>query len=195
MSESIYLIYKHTSPSGKSYIGQTKNPRKRYLEHQRSSSCIAFAAAIKKYGGLDNFTYEILEENLSIEKANEQEQFYIHKYDTFYPNGYNLTTGGSNCIRSEETRRKLGYPKTEEHKQKLSDNSPNKGKPGRMKDKKHTEEALQKMMGHPVLDETRQKLSVYRKGKPSSSKGRKRIIDSETGKISYIKRDIVNIPL
>ena len=34
MSESIYIIYKYTSPSGKSYIGQTKNPiqRKRSLK-------------------------------------------------------------------------------------------------------------------------------------------------------------------
>jgi predicted GIY-YIG superfamily endonuclease len=45
-----YLIYKHTSPSSKSYIGQTKQYKRRCYEHQYYNGCIAFKNAIKKYG-------------------------------------------------------------------------------------------------------------------------------------------------
>lgn len=41
MSNNIYLIYKHTSPSGKSYIGLTNNYQRRCREHKSSNICIA----------------------------------------------------------------------------------------------------------------------------------------------------------
>lgn len=102
-----YLIYKHTSPSGKSYIGQTNNYNKRCNHHRSvSSNCRVFTNAIKYYGW-DNFTHEILHKNLSLEEANELESICILEHNTLSPNGYNLKTGGLNSNHSQETIEKM----------------------------------------------------------------------------------------
>lgn len=119
-----YLVYKHTSPSGKSYIGQTCDYDYRCWRHQQSSSkCKAFAAAIKKYGW-DNFTHEILYDGLTQEQANFREQQAINEYGTVAPCGYNLTTGGDSWERLPSTRAKLseagkGRKRSEETKAKI----------------------------------------------------------------------------
>ena len=65
-----YTVYKHTSPSGKVYIGITKrkpeyrwNKGKGYRKDQ-----LLFYRAIKKYGW-GNFTHEILYTGLSEKDA------------------------------------------------------------------------------------------------------------------------------
>lgn len=91
-----YLIYKHTSPSGKSYIGQTGAFKRRTQEHLSSKSCCrAFLKAIQKYGW-ESFTHEILAQELTLDEANRLEKKYIVEHNTLVPNGYNLTSGGSN---------------------------------------------------------------------------------------------------
>lgn len=84
-----YMIYKHTSPDGKSYIGQTTNYCKRSDEHRNSYTNPFFLEAINKYGW-DNFTHEILIYVLTREDANILEAMYINKYNSLHPNGYNL---------------------------------------------------------------------------------------------------------
>lgn len=102
----MYLIYKHTSPSGKSYIGQTNDYDRRCRDHQQPSSrCVKFRAAINKYGW-DNFTHEILEESLTLLLANEQEEYWINFYDCVN-SGYNLLNGGLNRTHAEETKVKF----------------------------------------------------------------------------------------
>jgi group I intron endonuclease len=118
-----YLIYKYTSPSGKSYIGQTRNLKGRIQKHKTTTYCRAFANALAKYG-YDNFLFEILEDGLSLEQANDREEYFIRSYDTLSPNGYNLLSGGLNRIPSEETRQKViaaltGRPVSEETKRKI----------------------------------------------------------------------------
>lgn len=136
------------SPSGKSYIGQTCNPEKRQRVHKSGrSGCKAFTSAILKYGW-DNFVYEVIEADLSLENANILEEFYIDKFNTLHPNGYNLTFGGSNKKHTEETKTKISakrkgwnnpkkgistgrtFNHTEEAKRKISENHArfNKGK-------------------------------------------------------------------
>ncbi|MDD4242770.1 MAG: NUMOD3 domain-containing DNA-binding protein [Bacilli bacterium] len=117
-----YLIYKYTSPSGKSYIGQTCNLRRRLIEHKNKNGCIAFHNAILKYG-FENFIEEILEENLTLEEANERESYWIKTENTLAPNGYNLHTGGLNHTISEETRKRMSEAKqniSEETLRKMS---------------------------------------------------------------------------
>ena len=177
------IIYKYTSPSGKSYIGQTVRPEERMAKHRRmAGDDCAFHRAIKKYG-FENFTYEVL---MTIDLEDKQElkqkldffeKFYIRKYKTF-ENGYNMTAGGGGClgfshIVSEEAKEKLSIAHTgkklsEEHKKKISDG--NKGKvfsedtKGRMsaaqknrseEHKKHLSEAQK---GKTLSEEHRQKL-------------------------------------
>jgi group I intron endonuclease len=99
-----YVVYKHTSPSGKSYIGLTNDYKRRCKDHQdiEKSYCRVFKTAIVKYGW-DNFTHEILYENLTKEEAKILEGESILKFNSVVPNGYNLTLGGENCVHSEET--------------------------------------------------------------------------------------------
>jgi group I intron endonuclease len=117
------FIYCLRSPSGKCYIGQTRRPiQKRLREHKKQiPGCIALNNAISKYG-FENFKIEILlEVNDSV--LNEYEKKFIDSYNTIYPNGYNIRSGGSenstHCIESCERMRQA----------KLGDKNPNFGKP------------------------------------------------------------------
>lgn len=94
------IIYYAISPSGKGYVGQTTQllrqriaTHKNFAEKERDN--FVFHKAIRKYG-FDNFTWEILEENIqTIEELNEREQYWIKEKRT-YPDGYNMTPGGDN---------------------------------------------------------------------------------------------------
>lgn len=94
----IYCIYKLTSPSGKIYIGQTKDFKKRMSQYRQGAAKGQryLRAAIKKYTW-DNFSYEILKElrTHSSEKLDKWEIYYIQKYKSTDPEiGYNISTGG-----------------------------------------------------------------------------------------------------
>lgn len=110
-------IYKHTSPSGKSYVGQTRQEKpsmrwkhgKGYLKGSQST---ALSGAIRKYGW-KCFTHEILEtvevesEIELVEILNQLEEDYILRLGTLAPNGYNLGTGGRAHIVLDSTRGKM----------------------------------------------------------------------------------------
>lgn len=104
-------IYMFTNnKNGMSYIGQSTNIDRRYQEHKtrKKEEQTFFHDAIQKFG-FDNFSFQILEE-CSVADLNEREKYYIKKYQTRYPNGYNLTSGGN-----EPHANKLLYPE-EAHK-------------------------------------------------------------------------------
>lgn len=147
-----------------------------------------FKKAIKKYGR-ENFTREILKECETIEEARNLEVFYIEKYKTLSPNGYNFhPTGGptnKGGFHSEETKRKmseaakkrwgkkeerekqskrlcsLNLTHTEEFKKKIGDIQ--RGKISPMRGKKHTEETKNKIrkirFGTKLSEETKEKIS------------------------------------
>jgi group I intron endonuclease len=158
-----YLIYKHTSPSGKSYIGQTNNYDRRCREHQSSTDCRYLSRAIKKYGW-DSFQHELLIEGLSLDEANRWEEVLIKELNTLAPNGYNLNTGGLNSRLSEETKAKMTTAKRNmsvETKAKMS--IAHLGK----KQGPHTEDTKAKMRAakQNISDETRAKMSAAKQGK------------------------------
>lgn len=100
----MYLVYKHTSPSGKAYIGLTQDYDQRSIYHRNpNSKCKAFLAAIKKYGW-DSFSHEILLQDLTVSEANEAEVRLIAEHQTLWPSGYNLTTGGDAYEMSDFTK-------------------------------------------------------------------------------------------
>lgn len=106
-------IYKLTSPSGKSYIGQTRQsePEKRWNNGRGYLKCKqdnAISRAVRKYKW-KNFKKEIIwEGNIeNINELNELEKKFIEEYNTLIPNGYNIDKGGKNKILSEETKRKM----------------------------------------------------------------------------------------
>lgn len=104
--EKRYIVYKHTSPSGKCYIGITNNYKRRTYQHKTDIVNRPFSKAIIKYGW-DNIIHEILEENLTLREANIKEKYYIQEFNSLTPNGYNLTTGGEGYILAEEVKEKL----------------------------------------------------------------------------------------
>ena len=77
----MWCIYKHTSKTtGKIYIGQTNNIRDRW-KPSAYKTCPKFYTAIQTYGWED-FEHVVLEDNLTLEEANERETYYIQLYDS-----------------------------------------------------------------------------------------------------------------
>lgn len=100
-----YCIYCHTNKiNGKKYIGQTKDYFKR-CQPANYKGCTKFYNTILKYGW-DNFDHGLLEENLTLQEANEKEEYYI-KFFQSIERGYNIKSGGLNNIYSEESKRKM----------------------------------------------------------------------------------------
>lgn len=129
----IGYIYKHTSPSGSSYIGKSLDViGKRWQDHVRAAYDEKYKEynyplqrAIRKYGE-DSFVTEILEDNVPEDLLPELEILYIEKYDTFY-NGYNQTKGGEGVSgeRSEQAKENIAKANkeriwTDEMKNKMS---------------------------------------------------------------------------
>lgn len=111
-----YVVYKHTAPNGKAYVGLTKDYQARNRCHKHGATgCAAFVAAVKKHGW-DSFTHEVLIENLDLVAANFFERLFIVAENTMAPAGYNLKEGGASAPCSKETREKIskaqkGIPK------------------------------------------------------------------------------------
>lgn len=214
MIENKYLVYKHTSPSGKSYVGLTNNLTKRNSKHRRDSGCIAFYTAIQKYGWY-SFSHEILVDNLSLEEANDWEKFFIKIENSLAPNGYNLKDGGNSFTHSAETRAKIanslnGKKASLETRAKIS--AGNKGKvnspetrakmSASQKGKKRSPEAIINMSnaqkgkvspnkGKRLSDEQKAKMSAASKGRVSPNKGKKSIRRVEKEDVRSKKRKAV----
>lgn len=128
-----WIIYVHQSPSGKVYIGKTKQrPINRWgynginYFYNRNTK---FASAIKKYGW-DNFQHFIIAKNLTLEVANYIERALIHYHRDVLNNCYNLADGGegNGHLHSDNTKKKLrdlnkGKKLSEETKLKMSKSS------------------------------------------------------------------------
>lgn len=125
-------IYKWTSPSGKSYIGQAVNLRRRKNDFLRfkdeyTSKGSAIDNARRKYNKVEDWKYEVLE-YAEKEQLNELEINYIKKYNTKDSKiGYNSTYGGDGAKGV-----KWGTPKQIEaikHRRSFAGkNNPNYGK-------------------------------------------------------------------
>jgi group I intron endonuclease len=146
-----------------SYVGQTtQDLNERWRQHKKTkTNCRYLKAALNKYG-IENFDFKLIcigfDSNL-----NDLEIFYINKFNSIAPNGYNLRSGGNNGGKhNEETKRKisetlkktlsitkrenkLGKAHTEETKLKISNS--NKGK----KHKIETIEKCRMKTKHTVL--------------------------------------------
>ena len=168
-------IYKHTSPSGKVYIGQTgQKPENRWRNGRGYKEGTLFFSAIQKYGW-DNIEHQILFSNLDQLNADIIEEDLIYYYKQI-GKSYNLASGGSvnrGWKMSDEAKEKLrilstGRTHSDEAKEKirlskLGEKNPNYGK--------------------SPSEETREKISKAGKGR-----GAKRVkqIDPESGEVVKI---------
>ena len=139
-----YLVYKHTTPSGKVYIGLTKQTaNNRWKKGQGYTSSPHFYKAIKKYGW-DNIKHEVVHEWLSRDEAVWLERELIRECNSNNPVfGYNETDGGDLGVRfNDSVRQRISenkknyYRDHPEEKEKIAN---------RVKGFKHSEEAKKKM--------------------------------------------------
>jgi len=150
-------IYKITSPSGKSYIGQTVDDKveSRWAKEKNKPHGLLIHV-FKKYGH-ENCKFEKLFE-VSYrthgyrweEFLDFWEKFEIREQDTLRPRGYNSTSGGKNCYQVHTTvRKKLSIaqlnrpPMTDETRKKMSISRT--GEKHHMYGKKHSKYSLEKM--------------------------------------------------
>lgn len=147
--DSKFLVYVHTSPNGKKYVGITsKSCEERWRGGSGYRDNLHFYNAIQKYGW-DSFLHEVVASDLSLEDACALESFLINKFDTMNPDcGYNHTTGGNWATPDEPTRKKISRAL----KRVKSD----------PKHRKHMSDVLK---GHPVSAETRKKIADANRGR------------------------------
>lgn len=96
------VLYKLTSPSGKSYIGiSSKDLDARWRKHVEHAlgkrDAGALYAALRKYGP-DTFTREVLVEEEDWELLCNLERDAIKAHGTLSPGGYNMTIGGEGTV-------------------------------------------------------------------------------------------------
>lgn len=123
-----WIVYRHTSPSGKVYIGITSNLKNRWRLNGRNYCTYnsIFKNAIEKYGW-ENIQHEVILDGVLKSEAVYTEKYLIRWYKT-HNMSYNITDGGEGvCGRksSQETIEKIrnarkGKPLSEEHKMKIS---------------------------------------------------------------------------
>lgn len=93
MKKDIYIIKNKINE--KVYIGQTVNPNQRWAQYKsavkKNPGEQLITKAMNKYG-FEVFWMEILESG--IENYDEREQYWIKKYNSITPNGYNIADGG-----------------------------------------------------------------------------------------------------
>lgn len=102
-----YTVYKHTSPSGKAYIGITNDYKKRCREHRhaaKNDSGFTFHRAIRKYSW-ESFKHEIVTDNITKSEAVRIEALLIKELNTLVPNGYNILSSAEGMDSSEERRK------------------------------------------------------------------------------------------
>lgn len=156
--------------NGKQYVGQASDFKRREYDWSNLNTPYAgdyINKARKKYG-LESWSVEILKECNSSEELNHWEMYFIKKFNTKRPFGYNLNDGGkgqSGFHHSDETKKKLskshlgrnkGIPRSEDVKRKISET-------------KSGIKTSSGMTGHHHSDESKNKMSRARKGKPSNA--------------------------
>jgi group I intron endonuclease len=159
------LIYKATSPNGKIYIGQTSRTLEKRIKYHKYDSKkqrthhLKFYRAITKYG-IDNFRWEIIEDNIDENLLDIKECEWIEKYNS-HKEGYNSTIGGNsqhmrknppskNPITAKKISNALkGTKKTKEHCENISQTKKEMFAKGLltnpMKGKHHSEDSKKKI--------------------------------------------------
>ena len=180
--EKLFIIYKVTHlVTLRTYIGQTKNglEHRRYQHLRDSREQIGSGllhAAIREFG-IDQFSWEILEECRDREHLNERERFYIKLLNTLHPNGYNRDSGGKAGKEfSEQTIEKLRNLNTAEKNPMFGKPAWNRGVPAseetRIK-QSQARIALADMPGfvHPTLGQKRTPEQIEKSSKGPRMRG------------------------
>ena len=152
----IYLIT-HTE-SGRKYVGQSVDIRRRINDHARGCSPTRIGCAVRKYGW-PAFSIETLE-LCNQDELNAAEMKWVQHHDCVSPRGFNLTSGGSLQKKySAETKAKIGAANAR---------------------RIVTAETRAKLRAKTCTDETKAKISAARTGKKASEATKLKISAAST---------------
>ena len=181
--ERKWSVYRHTSPSGKVYIGITaRSPKRRWENGKGYKRNVLFCKAIQKYGW-DNIKHEVLFTGLLEERAKQLEINLIRHYKGLGIS-YNITDGGDGVVGVPDSPKRLeavrrywtGRHLSDEAKAKIS--KANKGNQAR-KGMHNSKEAIAKRL------ETIRKNGGQKRRLPSEVLTR---IRRETAKVIPVKQ-------
>jgi len=168
--------------NGKSYVGKwhLDSPKGRFSTHKRNASDEKHQEhvyrAIRR-DGVENVDFTLIcvcknEDLVDLEKT------YIKEFDTFGPNGYNMTSGGEGIPGYRHT------PKTIEHLRIQST--------GKFPDAEIRKRISDGLKGHTVSAKTREKQRIASTGVPKSAETLKKISDGGKGRVKS-KEECENI--
>lgn len=144
MDNKTYTVYKHTTPTGKVYVGITKQkPTRRWQAGHGYESGARFKYAVQKHGW-NNITHEVIESGLNKAEAKAREIYYIKLYDSTNPEkGYNVSPGGDKQIITEEQKLKISATLT-----------------GRKLPRETREKMSASRLGHTTSNNTKEKIAA-----------------------------------
>ena len=191
--------------NGYCYIGSTINCEGRRKVHFRSLKkgthhCRHLQRAWNKYSE-ENFKFSVLEKFVfeNNEKLIEREQFWLDSFpETIKYNSAPLAGTNYGCKHSKEanlkkSQRRLGTHQTEECKKRLSEMRKGVKNPmyGKQISQKHKETISKANKGKSRHTEEGKKrigvaMSLRMKGKTAHNKGKKRVLNLDTGKYVYL---------
>lgn len=184
------VIYLRTNlTNGMQYVGQTVNFPKREshwkcLKHRYANQLLTDDR--EKYG-FDSFNVEILKECDNID-LDFWERYYIEKYNTVFPNGYNANEGGTiNFKHSENTKKKISEANSGENNGMFGVAPWNKGSTLSTEIKQKlsvSHKGNKSALGHILTDESKQKISKSKKGVPNLALSKAVIQVSQNGEIT-----------
>lgn len=172
-SSPITGIYKITSPSGKIYIGQSVNIKKRWKNYEGMHNNVCgphLLRSLKKYGP-ENHKFEVIEE-CSVEQLNKQETHWKQIE-------LNKVNGDWSKVLFCELYDEGGGPRSEQVIEKIRQGNTGKKRPkgfgerlsqktkGKPKPEGYSEKIRQIHLGKTRPEGTGQKISAARKGVPN----------------------------
>lgn len=161
MANKTYIVYKHTTPDGKVYIGATNQTAiHRWGLNGNKYAKQPFGKAIEIFGW-DNICHEILYNGLTKEEAESIERSLISQYNSRDPAyGYNRRDGGNIATCSEESKEKIskalkGRKLTDEHRTNIA-----RCRTGWYFSEEVREKISEKKHGQNPSEETKEKLRL-----------------------------------
>ena len=195
-------IYKITSPTGKVYIGQSNNLKKRWSRY-KSLNCkqqYRIINSLKKHG-VENHQFDTIE-YCSEDELNCSERFWQDQFDVLGKNGLNcvLTVcGEKRRVLSDEFKKRISQTNTgkkasEETKKKMSDSR--KGIPKSEETKKRMSERqkgeLNHSYGKKLTENHKQKISKSTLGKKHSEESKSKMSPSKIGENNVTSKLVLN---
>lgn len=170
-------IYKILSPTGKVYIGQSLDIKKRWRAHVYNVGRSKLLNSLRKHGN-SNHVFSIVHElpkDVTQDVLNIYEQIYIDAYRDLGIDLLNLREGGSRGTHSLETRKiisekGMGRRLSEKHKAAIS-----------LLHKGHKYN-----LGRKQTEEHKQKIRLKQKGRVHTLEHNKKVSESKSGDKCYM---------